>query len=92
MKANKGTQKTGGKSQGQRKVTHCEEMPQGVLLYTKPQMAALLQMSVRSVTNMMRRGELSYLKIGRRTVRFQIDDVSRRLSQTVGVCHQESNP
>ena len=92
MKANSRTRKTGGKAQGQRKVTHCEEMPQGVLLYTKPQMAALLQISIRSVTSMMRRGELSYLKIGRRTVRFQIDDVNRRLSERVGVCHQESNP
>jgi excisionase family DNA binding protein len=67
-------------------VTHCQEIPQGVVLYTKPQLAVLLQVSVRSVTNMMGRGEISYLKIGGRLVRFRIDEVNRRLTETVGVC------
>jgi predicted site-specific integrase-resolvase len=60
-------------------VTHCEELPQGVLLYTKRQMLALLQVSDRCLSNMMRRGEISYLKIGGKMVRFRIEDVNRRL-------------
>ena len=65
-------------------VIHLEALPEGVLLYTKPQMAAALQISVRCLTGMMRRGEISYLQIGR-LVRFRPEEAVRRLSQTSGV-------
>ena len=63
-------------------VTHCEKIPQGVLLHTKPQMAALLQVSVRCLNEMMARGEVSYLKIGGKLVRFRAAQVLRRLRDT----------
>ena len=67
-------------------VTPCAELPQGVFLYTVPQMAALMQVSIRCLCNMMQRGEVSYLKIGGKLVRFRIEDVNRRLTETVMVC------
>jgi predicted DNA-binding transcriptional regulator AlpA len=67
-------------------VTYLKEMPQGVLLFTKPQMAAMLQVSERCLHEMMHRGEVSYLKIGGKIVRFQSEEVVRRLKETVGVC------
>lgn len=58
-------------------VTHVETLPVGVLLYTKTQMATLLQVSVRCVERMMRGGELSYLKLNGRLVRFRLEDVNQ---------------
>ena len=72
---------TGGHS------TLCDEVPPGLLLYTKPQMAAVLQVSLRCLSDMMRRGDISYLKINRRMVRFRPEDVVRRLCETSLVCH-----
>jgi excisionase family DNA binding protein len=63
-------------------VTHVEALPVGVLLYTKVQMATLLQVSVRCVERMMRGGELSYLKLNGRLVRFGLEDVNH----LVGKC------
>jgi hypothetical protein len=57
-------------------------MPQGVLLYTKPQMAAAMQVCVRCVTGMMARGEISYFKIHGRNVRFLPVAALRRLIET----------
>jgi hypothetical protein len=65
-------------------VTHCDALPQGVLLYTKAQMAAALQVSVRCVTSMMYRGELSFLKINGCIVRFRPEEALRRLNETSG--------
>jgi excisionase family DNA binding protein len=62
-------------------VTQCDAVPQGVLLYTKPQVAALLQVSVRCLSRMMQRCEIPYLKINRKLVRFRAEDVLRRLSE-----------
>lgn len=72
------------------RVTHLEQLPEGVVLYTKAQMAALLQVSIRCLCEMMRRGEVSYLKIGGKMVRFRMEDVQKRLSETVLVCHGEA--
>ena len=71
---------------GKRQVTHVKALPEGVLLYTKPQLAAALQVSVRGVTAMMRRGEIAYLKINGRLVRFRPEDALRRLNETSLVC------
>ena len=57
-----------------------------VVLFTKPQMAAMLQISIRCLTDMMRRGEIAYLKINNRIVRFRLEDVNQRLGETVLVC------
>jgi hypothetical protein len=68
-------------------VLHLDALPQGVLLYTKPQMAAALQVSLRCLTGMMNRGEISYLKINHRIVRFRPEDALRRLNETTLVCN-----
>ncbi len=52
-------------------------VPVGVLLYTKTQMATLLQVSVRCLERMMRGGEISYLKLNGRLVRFRLEDVNQ---------------
>ena len=65
-----------------RHVTYCDRIPEGVLLYTRFQMAELLQVSLRCLSEMMQRGEVSYLKINGRMVRFRIEDVNRRLNET----------
>ena len=70
------------------RVPPIEEVPQGVLLYTKPQMAALLQVSIRCLTDMMRRGEVGYLKFRGKLVRFRASQVLRRLKETTYVCHK----
>jgi excisionase family DNA binding protein len=55
----------------------------GVVAITKAQMAAALQVCPRTVTEMMRRGELAYYRIGTRLVRFRIEDAVKRMSETV---------
>ena len=55
-------------------VLHLDALPQGVLLFTKAQMAAAMQVSLRCLTGMMNRGEISYLKINGRIVRFRPED------------------
>jgi hypothetical protein len=60
-------------------VVHLDALPQGVLVYTKPQMAAALQVSLRCLCDMMRRGEIRYLKLKNRFVRFVPEDVLRQL-------------
>ena len=67
-------------------VTHSSSPPSGERFVTKPELAALLMVSVRCITNMMRRGELAYWKIGGRLVRFQLANVERRLNETVLAC------
>ena len=59
------------------------EMEAGVVAITKAQMAAALQISVRSLNGMMARGEVSYFKIGKRLVRFRVEDALKRMSETV---------
>jgi excisionase family DNA binding protein len=56
--------------------------------FTKREMAALLKISVRCLTDMMRRGEIAYLKINNRIVRFRLQDVNQRLGETVLVCQR----
>ena len=55
--------------------------------FTKAEMAEMLQVSLRTITEMMSRGELAYLKIGGRLVRFRLEDVERRLNETALVCN-----
>ncbi len=55
--------------------------------FTKREMAGLLKVSLRTITEMMNRGDLAYLKIGGRLVRFRLEDVERRLNETALVCH-----
>jgi hypothetical protein len=46
-------------------------------------MAAALQVCPRTVTEMMRRGEISYFRIGERLVRFRVEEALKRMSETV---------
>ena len=62
----------------------------GVVLFTKPQMAAMLQISVRTLCTMMKRGEVSYLRLNERLVRFRIEDVLRRLTE-VGLVRKSND-
>ncbi len=55
----------------------------GVVGLTKGQMAAALQVCPRTITEMMRRGEIAYFKIGPRLVRFHIEEALKRMSETV---------
>ena len=55
----------------------------GVVGLTKRQMAGALQISVRSLNGMMNRNEISFWRIGRRLVRFRIEDAVRRMNETV---------
>jgi hypothetical protein len=50
-------------------------------------MAGAMQVSVRCLNGMMARGEISYLKINGRIVRFRPEDALRRLSETSLVCN-----
>jgi hypothetical protein len=61
-----------------------EELRQsGVVGLTKTQMAAALQISVRSLNGMMARGEISFFRIGPRLVRFDIEEAVKRMRETV---------
>ncbi len=60
-----------------------ELQARGVVALTKAQMAAALQISVRSLNGMMARGEVAYFQIGSRLVRFRIEDALKRMSETV---------
>jgi hypothetical protein len=55
----------------------------GVVAITKAQMAAALQISVRSLNGMMARGEISFFRIGKRLIRFRVEDALKRMSETV---------
>lgn len=56
----------------------------GVVALTKTQMAAALQISVRTLNGMMAREEIAYFKIGRRLVRFRAEEALARMSETCG--------
>ncbi len=60
-----------------------------VVCLTKAQMAAALQVCPRTITEMMRRGEIAYFKIGPRLVRFRIEDALERMRETVLVEGEE---
>ena len=61
----------------------------GVVCLTKTQMAAVLQISVRSLNKMIARKEISYFKIGTRLVRFRLEDALQRMNETVLVSRGE---
>jgi hypothetical protein len=63
-------------------LTLAELQARGVVWLTKTQMAAALQISVRSLNGMMQRGEIAYFKIGS-LVRFRLEDALKRMSETV---------
>ena len=63
-----------------------------VALFTKRQMAAMLQISIRTLNDMMQRGEVSYLKINGRLVRFRLEDVNRRLTRRCWCATPLRNP
>ena len=66
-----------------------ELQAKGVVALTKKQMAAAIQVCPRTITEMMRRGELAYYRIGKRLVRFRVDDAVKRMNETVLVTAEE---
>jgi excisionase family DNA binding protein len=59
------------------------EIGQGVVGLTKAQMASVLQISVRTLNGMIARGEIAYWRIGRRVVRFRVEDAVEQMNATV---------
>jgi excisionase family DNA binding protein len=69
-------------------LTLAELLARGVVGLTKAQMAAAIQVCPRTITEMMRRGQISYWKIGR-LVRFRVEDAVKRMNETVLVTAEE---
>ncbi len=72
-----------------RRDTVGELQARGVVGLTKRQMAAALQVCPRTITEMMRRGQISYWKIGKQIVRFRMEDAVNRMNETVLVAAEE---
>ncbi len=70
-------------------LTLAELQARGVVGLTKIQMAAALQVCPRTITEMMRRGQISYWKIGKQIVRFRMEDAVKRMNETVLVAAEE---
>jgi excisionase family DNA binding protein len=51
----------------------------GVVALTKTQMAAALQVSYRTVGEMMRREEIPFFRIGGKHVRFRVEEALKRM-------------
>jgi hypothetical protein len=60
-----------------------ELQARGVVGLTKVQMATALQVCPRTITEMMRRGEISFFKIGKKLVRFRVEEALARMSERV---------
>ena len=60
-----------------------ELQAKGVVALTKKQMAAAIQVCPRTITDMMRRGDISFYRIGKRLVRFRIEDALKRMNERV---------
>ena len=60
-----------------------ELQARGVVGLTKAQMAGVLQISVRSLNGMIARQEIAYWRIGKRLLRFRLEDAVRRMNETV---------
>jgi len=60
-----------------------ELVARGVVGITKAQMAAALQISVRSLNGMIARGEIAHWRIGKGLLRFRLEDAVRRMNETV---------
>ena len=54
---------------------------------TKREVAGLLHVTPRTIDNMMRRGQLVWVKLGR-TVRFKLDALERHIDETARVCRR----
>ncbi len=74
---------------GQQVESIAELQARGVVAVTKAQMAAAIQVCPRTVTEMMRRGELAFYRIGPRLVRFPMDEAVKRMKETVLVAAEE---
>lgn len=66
---------------GSPQVTHSVFLPEEALLYTRDQVACLMQISVRSVDRFVQNGELTPARMPGRLVRFRREDVLRWLSE-----------
>jgi hypothetical protein len=66
-----------------------ELQARGVVALNKAQMAGALQISVRSLNGLMARGEISFFRLGKRLVRFRVEEALRRMSETVLVAAED---
>ena len=66
-----------------------ELLARGVVVITKPQMAAAIQVCPRTITEMMRRGEIAYYRIGKKLIRFRIEVAIEQMNKTVLVRAEE---
>jgi len=69
------------------RVADVTALPPGFIYLTKPQMAGILQVSVRCVWEMMQRGELPFFRLRGRFIRFRLEEVHQRLKETSFVCN-----
>ncbi len=76
-------------SRGGEAATLTELRARGVVVITKPQMAAAIQVCPRTITEMMRRGEIAYYRIGKKLIRFRIEDAIEQMNKTVLVAAEE---
>ncbi len=76
-------------AKGQRCESTGELQAKGVVALTKKQMAGAIQVCPRTITEMMRRGEISYYRIGKRLIRFRIEDAIKRMNETVLVAGED---
>jgi excisionase family DNA binding protein len=66
-------------------------LPTGQIYLTKAQMAAVLQVSIRTIGSMMASGELCFLRLKGRFIRFRLEDVQRQLNETALVCNRPAD-
>ncbi len=66
-----------GESRGLRGESVEELRARGVMALTKAQVAAALQVTYRTITEMIRRGEISCFRVGKRLVRIRIEEALR---------------
>ena len=72
-------------------LTLAELQARGVVCLTKTQMAAALQISVRSLNGMMSRGDVAFFRLGPRLVRFRTEEALKRMSERVLVAAEGEN-
>jgi excisionase family DNA binding protein len=57
----------------------------GVVVVTKGQIAAALQVSERTITKMMGRQEIPFFRLGERLVRFRVEEAIKHMEAQAGV-------
>ena len=72
-----------------KRVIRGADIPPDAAFLTKRQLAAAMQVSVRTITELMKEKRVPFLRLKGRLVRFRMDDVNQRLTETVLVREDE---